>query len=352
MSGKATLGGLDLGTNTSVLQMNGPKDGANGPCVIHRTVVGYAKDGILPGVLPDGRATFYGEEAIANRLYLDLAWPVVDGFVKEIDATRDFLKFLRSGVPTDGEFRCVIGCPAKSSLDEQTVIRRAAAGVFDKVFVAPEPFLSALGARDEARVGKPGYIDPVKNSLFIDIGAGTSDLCIIQGYYPRKEDQIRLTDAGNRLDEVLIDAARRTYPDVRLSPHSVTSIKEANSFVGTPPGPVKVDVMVMGKARTVDLSDAMRQACETLINRIIDAAASLIEQSNPEGVEEMLQNIIVTGGGSQIRQLGPYIAARLGQKGFGSVKVHCVQDYKALVAAGAVKMAPRVKEENWQIPLT
>ena len=52
-------------------------------------------------------------------------------------------------------------------------------------------FLAALGMRDESRLGDPDYCDPVSNSLFVDIGAGTTDFCIVQGYLPKTPRPIK-----------------------------------------------------------------------------------------------------------------------------------------------------------------
>ena len=60
--------------------------------------------------------------------------------------------------------------PANADASARESIRDAVAGLFDRVILIPEPFLAALGCRDEARLSDPGYIDPVRNSLFIDIG--------------------------------------------------------------------------------------------------------------------------------------------------------------------------------------
>ena len=53
--------------------------------------------------------------------------------------------------------------------------------------------------RDENRLQDPEYTDPVSNS-FVDIGAGTTDFCIVQGYFPKQEDLLSIPFAGNEVD--------------------------------------------------------------------------------------------------------------------------------------------------------
>ena len=55
-------------------------------------------------------------------------------------------------------------------------------------------------------------MDPVKNSLFIDIGAGTTDYCIIQGYFPTPEDQLSMPVAGDDVDDHLENGLGRSLP--------------------------------------------------------------------------------------------------------------------------------------------
>ena len=50
--------------------------------------------------------------------------------------------------------------------------------------------------RDEERLQQSDYKDPVSNSLFVDIGAGTTDFCIIQGYFPKPQDLLSILLVG------------------------------------------------------------------------------------------------------------------------------------------------------------
>src|SRR5690606_846534 len=128
-------------------------------------------------------------------------------------------------------------------------------GVFSRVLLIPEPFLAALGYRDDARLGQPGYIDPVVNSLFIDIGGGTSDLCLVQVYFPTSDDQISIPFAGDAVDLLMHQDLNRTYPNNGLSRHKVREIKEAHSYVGPSRKPIDVKVVLGGKAHTLELGD-------------------------------------------------------------------------------------------------
>ena len=61
---------------------------------------------------------------------------------------------------------------------------------------------------------------------------GTTDVCLVQGYYPTAADQISLLFAGDKVDALLNEAIKRTYPDLAISTLKVREIKEQYSYVG------------------------------------------------------------------------------------------------------------------------
>ncbi|MCR6630485.1 MAG: rod shape-determining protein, partial [Magnetospirillum sp.] len=154
--------------------------------------------------------------------------PLEDGIISHREAAKDFIKRVRAVVDPTGtaEIRAVIGVPANANNEAREDIRTCAAGVFDRVLLIPEPFLAALGFRDDSRIGQANYVDPVTNSLFIDIGGGTSDICLIQGYFPTPEDQMSLAFAGDAVDKLIEDDLQRTYPNNGLSRATIRQIKE------------------------------------------------------------------------------------------------------------------------------
>jgi rod shape-determining protein MreB and related proteins len=351
---KTILVGCDLGTNKSCV-LAGPASGTD--IVVSKvvpTVVGYVKDGIVDGIIAGNAQTIYGEDAVRNMLHARLVAPVAEGVISDPAAARDFMQHLRTIVDPSGtaELRAVVGMPANANAQARDDIRRAAYGVFDRILMIPEPFLSALGYRDDSRVSQPNYLDPVVNSLFIDIGGGTSDLCLVQGYFPTSDDQISIPFAGDAIDELLHNELDRVYPNNGLSRHKVREIKEAHAYVGPSRKPLDVKVIMGGKAHTIDLGDALARASNTLIDRIYPALTTLISRAPSDSVLTLLQNIIVTGGGSQIKGIDTVLQKRLADDGYESPKVKLAgQDYKRYVAIGALKAARAARENQWQVLL-
>src|SRR5215207_1126110 len=287
-------------------------------------------------------------------LHVRLVAPLADGVISQPESARDFLKHIRSLADPTGtaEIRAVVGIPANANEQAREDIRRCAYGIFDRVLMIPEPFLAALGYRDDSRVSQPNYLDPVVNSLFIDIGGGTSDLCLVQGYFPTSEDQISIPFAGDGIDELLHSELDRVYPNNGLSRHKVREITEAHAYVGPSRKPLDVKVIMGGKAHTIELGDTIARACNTLIDRIYPALTTLITRAPSDSVLTLLQNIVLTGGGSQIKGIDTVLQKKLTDDGYEAPKVQLAgQDYKRYVALGALKAARAARENQWQVLL-
>ena len=348
---KRILVGFDLGTNASCV-LAGSADAKDlAVSKIIPTVVGYAREGLVDGIIANNATTLIGEDALNHRLQLKMIAPLADGIIADASAAKDFIKRVRAVIDPTGlaEIRAVVGVPANAADPAREDIRVCAAGVFDRVLLIPEPFLAALGFRDDVRLGQPAYVDPVTNSLFIDIGGGTSDLCLIQGFFPSADDQISLPFAGDAIDKLIEDELRRTYPNNGLSRSTIRQIKEQHSYVGPIRKPIDVKVLIGGKSHTLDLGEVIGRACNQLLDKIYPALTTLIARASSESVAQLLQNIVVTGGGSCIRGFDTVLQQRLTADGFEGPKVRLAgQDYKRFVAVGALKAARSAREDQWQ----
>ena len=348
---KRILVGFDLGTNASCV-LAGPAEGRDTTISkIIPTVVGYAREGLVDGIIANNATTLIGEEALNHRLQLKLVPPLADGIIAEPGAAKDFIQRIRAVIDPSGtaEIRAVVGVPANATDAAREDIRNCAVGVFDRVLLIPEPFLAALGFRDDARLGQANYVDPVTNSLFIDIGGGTSDLCLIQGFFPTADDQISLPFAGDAIDKIIEDELQRTYPNNGLSRATVRQIKEQHSYVGPTRKPIDVKVLIGGKSHTLELGEVIGRACNRLLEKIYPALTTLIARASSDSVAQLLQNIVVTGGGSCIRGFDTVLQQKLAEDGFESPKVRLAgADYKRFVAVGALKAARSAREDQWQ----
>ncbi|HEY5552528.1 MAG TPA: rod shape-determining protein, partial [Opitutaceae bacterium] len=340
-----------LGTNTSCV-LAGPAGSKDiSVSKIIPTLVGYAREGLVDGIIEGNAKVLFGEDAQNHRLQFRIVSPLENGIIAHREAAGDFMRRVRAVVDPSGsaEVRAVIGMPANADESAREDIRACVTGVFDRVLLIPEPFLAALGFRDDSRLGQAGYVDPVKNSLFIDIGGGTTDICLVQGYFPTPEDQISLAYAGDKVDQFIEDELQRTYPNNGLSRTSIRQLKEENSYVGGSRKPIDVKVLIGGKGHTLELGDVIGRACNDLLDRIYPALTTLIPRASSDSVAQLLQNIVLTGGGSRIKGIDTVLQQRLTADGFESPRVRLAgEDYKRFVAVGALKAARAAREDQWQ----
>lgn len=334
------LVGMDLGTSSTACSFEG------GSAYLP-SAVGKPRAGLLPGLLPGGPRTFFGEEALIHNNLLDVVWPVRQGTIVDPAAAAEFCAHVSGLVDPSRKKRLyvVVGTPAHAPPRHMALARQALASSFHKVQFYPEPFLVVMGLR---AMGGEGQADPALNSLVIDIGAGTTDVTVVQGMFPGQERQRSVPFAGDEVDRHLWDRLHHLYPDLDMPKVRVTRLKEQHSRVGEGGGPITLRYPVLGKQQSLDIGDAVRRACEILVPVCVEIVTGLLEGSPGELVEGLQQNIILAGGGSRIQGLAGAIQQSLREAGFEMATVRPVKDYQHLVAQGALAMARQSGTTDWQ----
>jgi rod shape-determining protein MreB len=275
---------------------------------------------------------------------------MANGVVEDLAAAVDYCRYLRGliQVPNEVELRAVVGLPANADRSARENLAKVLTGLFDKILLIPEPFLAALGFRDESKLADPAYNDPVRNSLFVDIGAGTTDVCMVQGYFPTAESQVSVEFAGDRVDMLIQEGIRREYPDVSLSMAKVREIKERYSFVGKTDSPATTSLVIGGKMRKLDFTGVVGDACRQLLEQIFDCVRTVVARASSDSVGELIQNIVLTGGGSCIRNLDTELQRMLAEDGYEKPGVQSIgAGHKELVARGALVAGRQARENQW-----
>ncbi|MEE9503549.1 MAG: MamK family actin-like protein [Thermodesulfobacteriota bacterium] len=324
--------GIDLGTSqTAVMSDRGHQS-------MFMSVVGYPKD-IIAVKLFEG-THIIGEDALNNQSSLDLYVPLENGTIKEagdrdLDTARILLQHVveltqpRSRDKIGG----IIGVPAQASMMNKEILLKLAGEVMDVALVVSEPFLVAYA------------LNRITNSIIVDIGAGTIDVCGVQGALPGAKDQITFYKAGNYIDRRLEAAINASYPSAQVTRNQVRKIKEKYSFVGKPEKPVVVTLRTDGKPAHFDLTEEIRTVCESIVPEIVEKVSMLVPQFDPEDQEEALGNIFLAGGGSKIRGLDKMIVNKL--KEYGEVIVIPVDNPNFIGCLGALKMASDMPPDKW-----
>jgi rod shape-determining protein MreB and related proteins len=291
------------------------------------------------------KSVLVGREALENRPMLDLHRPLERGVMKEGSekdetAVRELLRHLvalakdsqkgRTEVPV----RAVVGVPAEAFRASKQRLREVMKGVADSLLIVSEPFAVAYG------------LEELLHSMVIDLGAGTTDFCVMNGRYPTDEDQRTLTSAGDAVDEQLVKLVQDRYPQAQFSIHMVREWKEKWSFVGEPKNRVYVTAPVAGNPTQIDITDQMRTACESLLPTVTETMLELLSRVDPEYQEKVRNNIILSGGSSLIPGLSESLQERLHEVGGG--KVRRVEDPVFAGSNGGLALALDAEESDWE----
>ncbi|MFQ5862002.1 MAG: MamK family actin-like protein [Candidatus Brocadiales bacterium] len=335
--------GIDLGTyRASVTASNGFRK-----AVV--SIVGWPKDDISRKLL--GKDLLFGHEALKHRLALNLVRPLEKGVIKYSDdatlasteeietyklAAKEIVKYVIKQAKPESEQTVygVIGAPAQASVINKQSLIEAAMETVDSVIVVSEPFSVAYG------------LDMLDDSLIIDIGAGTVDLCRMHGALPEEEDQITLTTAGDYVDELLLKLIKENHPDVQITINMARDIKEKNGFVSDTNDRVVVRLPVDGRPRVIDITEECKQACKAIVPPIIEAVGNLIATYDPEFQARIRNNIVLAGGMSQLKGLDKLIEEGLEE--FGGGKVSRVDEPVYAGADGALKLAYDMPDTLWK----
>jgi len=335
--------GMDLGTSrTAIACSNGVRDS-------FPSLVGYPKDLVSRKLL--GRDVLHGKDVIKHRLSLKVYRPLelgvikgsngTDGVGKEeaeanMAAARELVKHaIRCArAPADALVFCTIGAPAEASITNRHAILEAAKEVIDSVMLCSEPFSVAYG------------MDVLSDALVIDIGAGTTDLCRMHGTLPEAEDQITINQAGDAIDDLLCELIKKRYPQVSFSRQMAIDAKEKYSTVRPTGEPIIVHWPVNGKPTPIDITKEMREACFSLVPPIVEALGRLVASFDPEFQEVLRNNVLLGGGGSQIRGLADSISEYM-EEHLGGGSVRPVEEPIYGGANGALAISKDMPAEYW-----
>ncbi len=329
---KTLFVGIDLGTSKSAISAS------NGKKIWIESYVGWPKDFISSKVLD--KPVLFGEEAIRNRLSVNLYRPLKDGVIKEGSAkdkesVRELIHHMIELVnPKKNQKVCaVIGVPAEALKANKLSIREAASDCVDSLMVVPEPFAVAYS------------LDMINNTMVIDLGAGTVDFCMMHGAIPGEEDLKTILTAGDFIDQQLHNSLAERHSNSSFNINMVRRFKEQHSFVGNNSS-VKVEMPVKGKPVEHDITEDLKRACESILPSLVETTTQMIAKFDPEYQDTIRKNIVLAGGGSQIKGIAEYLMGEL--KEYGQVNVKCVDDPLFRGAKGALALAEEMPKAYWE----
>lgn len=336
--------GMDLGSyKTAVMTSEGRR-------AVIPTIVGRPKDGISRKLL--NADSVFGDAVMQHRHSLQIIRPLANGSLKcvvpssddtpehSLIAQRESLErivehaFTLVGVERGSAAAAIIGVPALASIESKELIIAVAEHVCRSVMVVSEPFAVAYG------------MDRLTDTLVIDIGAGTTDICAMTGVFPPPEHQHTLRIGGDAVDSELVKLVLTQHPSAICSPDILREAKERFGSITEDLTQADLTVVVNGKPEILNIAKQLRQACRMLVDPIFQGIKECLGIWDSETQDRLLRRVILAGGGSRIVGLDA-VLERMLREFYGTACVSRVYDSMFAGAAGALKLAIEMPEKYW-----
>ena len=294
--------GIDLGTTTTLVYV--PEKGIvlNEPSVVAVSVedqsilaVG-AEAKVMIGRTP--------ETIVAYR-------PMKDGVIANYRVTEVMLAYyMRKALGRFHPFKpdVVLSVPAGvTSTERRAVVEAAVKAGARNAYVVKEPVLAAIGA------GIP--IHEARGHIVADIGGGTIDVAVISLGGIVASTSVKC--AGNRLDRAIQDYVKKqrniaigekTAEEIKIAVGSALPLEEELTIT------VKGRDMISGLPQTTELTtNSVVSAIAKELHEMVGAVKYVLQETPPELAADIIdRGITLTGGTSQLRNLGELIFRRTG----------------------------------------
>ena len=235
--------------------------------------------------------------------------PLVDGVVSDFEVTQQMIKYFIDKINKESfslipRPRVLIGIPSGiTEVEKKAVIDAATNAGSRETYLIDEPMAAAIGAR--LPVTEPA------GNMVVDIGGGTSEIAVISlgGVVICRSLRV----AGDEMNEDIIRYCRdefnllvgeKTAEDVKIAIGSAHPLKEPLSF------PIRGRDLVSGLPKEIIINDEqVREAISRSIRIIVNNIKTVIEETPPELLSDIMnRGIILAGGGSLIRGMDKLIA--------------------------------------------
>lgn len=218
----------------------------------------------------------------------------------------------------------VVPVPARASDFNRKFLQDATAGILDGCVLVPSPVATAYGA---GQIGR---------TLVVDVGAGTIDMAVFDsaGELPGPNDLMTLPIGLGCTDQQFAElVTARHSKDLTLD-----LARQLRERFGRARGEVTQAVVRCASGDVVCVSDCLMEACRSLVNSMTTALQEL-SQSGCQRPE----TVILTGGGSQMRDLASVISNLIPGT---ELLIPCA--VSECEAQGALAMARDLPEDFWR----
>jgi len=296
---------IDLGTATTLTYVKGKGIVAHEP-----SVVAVQKQGNqVKRVLAVGKEA---KEMLGRTPGSIVAIrPMKEGVIADFEVTEAMMRhFINRAHNRQTLVKPRIICCVPSGITEvekRAVRESALAAGAREVHLIEEPMAAAIGAG--LPITEPG------GNMVVDIGGGTAEVAVISlaGIVACKSVRV----GGDKMDEAIVQHIKRKY-NLLIGERTAEKVKiEIGTAYPTDvvtTMEVKGRDLVAGIPKTVVIdSDEIREALSEPVSAIVDAVRVVLERAPPELCADIVdKGIVLTGGGSQLRNLDVLLSEETG----------------------------------------
>lgn len=313
--------GIDLGTANTLVYVSGKGIVINEPSVV---AINKKTGQILAiGKKAKQMVGKTPSHIVATR-------PLVDGVVSDFDVTEQMLRYFIDKVHQDSfsilpRPRVLIGIPSEvTEVEKRAVIDAAISAGAREAYIIDEPMAAAIGAHLP--------VTTAAGNMIVDIGGGTSEIAVISLGGVVSARSLRI--AGDEMNEDIVRYCRdefnllvgeRTAEEVKIAIGSAYPQEKRMTMA------IRGRDLVSGLPKEIKVTDEqIREALSRSIRIIVNNVKTIIEDTPPELIADIMQRgIILAGGGSLIRGLDKLIANQTG------ISVRTMEDPLTAVVRGA-----------------
>lgn len=294
--------GIDLGTCNSMVFLPGKGVVLQEPSVV---AIDLQENKIL--AVGKEAKEMLGRTPDTIRVYR----PLKDGVIADFRVTLAMLRYFIDRV--SGPFRIIrpellIGVPAGiTSTERRAVIEAGLSAGAKAVYLAKEPILAAIGAEIP--------IHSCSGNMVVDIGGGTSEMAIISLGGIVNWRSVRV--AGDKMDLAISEYIKKKY-NLAIGERTSEEIKIEIGSALPEKEPQALEIrgrdLILGLPRTIKVSS--NEVCEAIsdtLTEVIQAIKLVLRDTPPElSADVMDKGMVLTGGGSLLRNLPDLIAQAIG----------------------------------------
>jgi rod shape-determining protein MreB len=295
---------IDLGTATTLTYVKGRGIVAHEP-----SVVAVQKKGNTKRVVAVGKEA---KEMLGRTPgTITAIRPMKDGVIADFEVTEAMMRHFINRAhnrQTLVKPRIVICVPSGITEVEKRAVRDSAlAAGAREVFLIEEPMAAAIGAG--LPITEPG------GNMVVDIGGGTAEVAVISlaGIVACKSIRV----GGDKIDEAIVQHVKRKY-NLLIGERTAERIKIQIGTAAPMKNIMTMEVkgrdLVAGIPKTIVVdSEEIREAVSEPVSAIVDAVRLVLERAPPELCADIVdKGIVLTGGGSQLRNLDVLLSDETG----------------------------------------